>query len=70
VNERVLGEAVVRKMTTEFEGPKKGLVPRVVTTIHACISGGVEQGEATWGLGGFVSVEVRHIRIILCRRQN
>ena len=60
VNERVLGEAVVRKTTTNIERPKKGLDSRVVTTIHACIRGGVERGETTWGLDRFVSVEVRH----------
>jgi len=61
VNERVLGEAIVRRMTTDIEGPKKGLSRRVVTTVHACIGGGVERGETTWGLDGFVSVVVRHI---------
>ena len=60
VNDQVLGEAVVRKMTTDIERPKNGLGPRVVTTIHACLNGGVEQGETTWGMVGFISVEVRH----------
>lgn len=60
VNERVLGEAVVRKTTTNIERPKKCLGSRVVTTIHACINSGVERGETTWGLDSFVSVEVRH----------
>ena len=69
VNERVLGKAVVRKMTINIERPKKGLDYRVVTTIHACISGGVDRGETTWCLDGFVSVEVRQT-IILCRLQN
>ena len=59
VNERVLGEAVVRKTATNIERSKKGLDSRVVTTIHACISGGGERGETTWGLDSFVSVEVR-----------
>ena len=68
VNERVLGKAVVRKMTTNIERPKQGLDYQVVTTIHACISGGVERGETTWCLDGFVSVEVRQT-IILCRLQ-
>ena len=60
VNERVLGEAVVRKMTINIDRPENGLNPRVVTTIHACLNDGVERGEVTWGLDGFVSVEVRH----------
>jgi len=63
VNEQALGEAVVRKVTTDIEEPKRDLKPRVVTTIHACISGGAERGEITWGLDGFVSVEVRQYYI-------
>ena len=58
VNERVLGEAVVRKLTMNIDRPESGVDPRVVTTIHACLNDGVERGEATWGLDGFVSVEV------------
>jgi hypothetical protein len=68
----VLGEAVVRKMTIGLERPNDGhhdndndndrrLGPRIVTTIHACLSGGAEQAETTWALDGFVSVEVRPI---------
>ena len=69
VNEQVLGEAVVRKMTTDIEEPKKkGLHPRIVTTVHACISGGVERGENTWVLDGFVSVEVRQYYIYISVR--
>jgi hypothetical protein len=59
VNEQVLGDAVVRKITTDIEEPKEDLNPRVVTTIYACISRDAERGETTWGLDGFVSVEVR-----------
>ena len=58
VSDQVLGEAIVRKMTVDIERPKNGLEPRVVTTIHACLSGGVERGETTWALDGFVAVEV------------
>ena len=59
VNERVLGEAVVRKMTINIDRPENRLNPRAVTTIHACLNDGVERGEVAWGLDGFVSVEVR-----------
>ena len=60
VNEQVLGEAVVRKMTININRPENSLDPRVVTTIHACLNDGVGRGEVTWWLDGFVSVEVRH----------
>ena len=61
VNDQVLGEAVVRKMTVDIEHPKNALQPRVMTVIHACLTGGTERGETSpWGLDGFVSVEVRH----------
>ena len=60
-SDRVLGEAIVRKVTVDTEPPRNGRGPRVVTTIYACLNGGVEQGETTWALDGFVSVEVSTI---------
>jgi len=59
-SDQVLGEAVVRKVTIDTEVPMNGLGPRVVTTIYACLNGGVEQGETSWALDGFVNVEVCH----------
>ena len=58
-SDRVLGKAIVRTVTVDTEAPRNGRGPRVVTTIYACLNGGVEQGETTWALDGFVSVEVR-----------
>ena len=51
-SDRVLGEAIARKVTVDTEPPRNGRGPRVMTTIYACLNGGVEQGETTWALMG------------------